>query len=87
MKEYLIISETLREAVYCYNYMLRLVGDKATYVNKPARIIHIDGYMLRFINEETYWRFGCRGNRAKVTSCEYILRQLDRYRILKGETQ
>ena len=85
MQNYIIIGETLRDTMYCYDYMCRLLRDKIVYANQRNGKIHIDEYSLRFMSDDMYWRNGWRVNRAKVISCNYVERQLDRYRILKGE--
>lgn len=85
MQEYLIIGETLRDVMCCYHYMCRLLRDKIVYASQRDRKIVIDDYILRFTSGELYWRQGIRGNRAEVINCEYVERQLDRYRTLKGE--
>lgn len=42
--------------------------------------------MQEYISNEMYLRNGSRGNRAEIITCYYVEKQLDRYRILKGET-
>lgn len=85
MKSYLIIGDTLRDSMYCFDYMRRLLHDKIIWISKTRREIHIDEYALKFTSEELYWRQDRIGNRAEVLSCYYVERLLDTYSVLKGE--
>lgn len=86
MKTYLIIGNTLRDSMYCFDYMRRLFRDKIVRINQVRREIHIDEYVLKFTSEELYWRQDRIGNRADVLDCYYVERLLDTYSVLKGET-
>lgn len=86
MKEYIILAETLRDAVYCFDYMHLLFRNKITWSNKVRREIHIEEYRLRFMSEEQYFRNGgCCGTRAEVIGSRYVERLLDTYRTFKWE--
>lgn len=85
MHEYIIIGETLREAMYCYDYMCRLFPDKIVRANKCHRVIIVDEYILRFTSDELYFRSGCRGNRTPVIGSRYVERLLDTYKVLAGK--
>lgn len=87
MKTYLIIGDTLRDSMYCFSYMTRLLHDKIIWASKIRREIHIDEYILKFTSDELYWRQDRFGNRAEVLNCYYVERLLDTYSVLKGETK
>lgn len=85
MKTYLIIGNTLRDSMYCFDYMRRLLRDKIVRINQVRREIYIDEYILKFTSEELYWRQDRIGNRSGVISCYYVERLLDTYSVLKGD--
>lgn len=86
MKDYIILSETLRDATYCFDYMQLLLRNKIALSNRVRREIHIDEYRLRFMSEEQYFRNGgCIGTRAEVIVSRYVERLLDTYRTFKWE--
>lgn len=86
MKEYIIIAETLRDVVYCFDYMLLLLRDKITWSNNVRREIHIKEYRLRFMSEHEYFqKGGCCGTRAEVIGSRYVERLLDTYRTFTWE--
>lgn len=82
MKEYLIVGWTMRETMYCFDYMRWLLQDKIVRVNRIQRIIIFEDIILRFASDELYWRDGSRGNRAEVIGSRYVEKQLDRYKVL-----
>lgn len=84
MKEYIIIDETLRDVMYCFDYMLLLLHHKITWSSKVRREIHIDEYRLRFMSEQQYFHNGgCCGTRAEVIGSRGVVRLLDTYRTFK----
>ena len=85
MKEYIILSETLRDAVYCFDYMCLLLRNKITWSNNVRREIHIEEYHLRFMSEQQYVYWGGHGYRGEVIGNRYVERLLDIYRTFKWE--
>ena len=86
MKDYIILSETLSDAIYCFDYMCLLLRKKIIWSNRVRREIHIDEYRLRFMSEEQYFRNGgCCGTRAEIIGSRYVERLLDTYRTFKWE--
>lgn len=86
MKEYIILAETLRDAVYCFDYMRLLLRNKITWSNNVRLEIHIEEYRLRFMSEEHYFRNGGRvGTRAEIIGNRYVERLLDTYRTFTWE--
>lgn len=86
MKDYIILCETLRDVVYCFDYMHLLFRNKITWSSRVRQEIHINEYRLRFMSEQQYFRNGgCRGTRAEVIGCRYVERLLDTYRTFKWE--
>lgn len=85
MKNYFIVSETLREAVYCYRYTRDVLRDKISWCDDNWRVINVEDCRLIFTSEEVYWRSKRNDRRADVLNGRYVERQLDRYRVLKGE--
>lgn len=86
MKEYIILAETLRDVVYCFDYMLLLLRNKITWSSRVRQEIHINEYRLRFMSEQQYFRNGgCLGTRAEVIGSRYVERLLDTYRTFKWE--
>ena len=86
MKEYIIIGETLREVIYCFDYMRLLLRDKIAWSNNVRREIHIKEYRLRFMSEHEYFqKGGCCGTRAEVIGIRYVERLLDTYRTFTWE--
>lgn len=83
MKEYIILAETLRDTMYCFDYMRRLLRDKITWSNGIRREIHIDEYCLRFMSEEQYVHYSGHGYHGKVIGNRYVERLLDTYRTCK----
>ena len=82
MKQYLIIGENLKEAMYVFDYMCWLLRDKIIRASKIGRVICIDEYILKFTSEEMYERYDRIGWRAEVIGCRYVERLLDTYRVL-----
>ena len=83
MKRYYILGDSLRDAVYCFNYMRYLLRDHIRFTDKNWRVIDIDEYRLIFASDELYYRKYRLGNHdAKVISCYYVERMLDTYRTL-----
>lgn len=86
MKEYIILAETLRDVVYCFDYMRLLLRDKIIRSNGVRREIHINEYRLRFMSEHEYFqKGGCCGTRAEVIGSRYVERLLDTYRTFTWE--
>lgn len=87
MKDYIILGETLRDVVYCFDYMCLVLRHKITWSNKVRREIHIDEYRLRFMSEQQYFRKGgCIGNHgAEIIGSRYVESLLDKYRTFKWE--
>lgn len=85
MKHYIIVGETLREVMYVFDYMARLLRDKIASVSKLRRMIYIDEYCLHFMSEEQYYRDGCRGFHYEAFNASYVERMLDRYKVLAGK--
>lgn len=85
LKRYYVIGDTLRDAVWCYNYMLNLLHDHIRWTDRTWKIIDIDEYRLIFTSADLYMSHQRHGNRAETISCYGVERQLDRYRTLKGE--
>jgi hypothetical protein len=83
--QYIIIAPTLREAMYCFDHMLRLFPDKITKASKRMRRLTIDSMDFTFTSEDLYYRDGYLGSRAEALSSRYVERQLDRYVVLKGD--
>lgn len=83
LQRYFIVGSSLRDSVYCYNYMRDLLRDRIRFANSQWRIIDIDEYRLIFTNEELYYRNHRLGNHdVEVLSCYYVERLLDMYRTL-----
>ena len=82
MIDYLIVGNTLRDTMYCFDYMRRLLRDKIVRASQVQRTIEIDDVVLKFTSEELYLRNDRCGNRAEVISCYYVERLLDMYRTL-----
>ena len=82
MIDYLIVGNTLRDTMYCFDYMRRLLRDKIVRASQAQRTIEIDDMVLKFTSEEIYLRNDRYGNRAEVISCYYVERLLDMYRTL-----
>lgn len=82
MRSYLIIGATLKEAMYVFDYMCRLLRDKITRASKVGRWIEIDDYILKFTCDELYWRHDRFGTHADVLNAPYVERLLDTYKIL-----
>lgn len=82
MIDYLIVGDTLRDTMYCFDYMRRLLRDKIIRASQVQRTIEIDDMVLKFTSEELYLRNDQYGNRAEVISCYYVERLLDMYRTL-----
>lgn len=83
-KNYLIVGRTLREAVYCFNYMSDLLRDHIVRASKSSMTTFIDEYCLHFISGEQYFRYGRVGYRGEVLNARYVERLLDTYATLKG---
>lgn len=82
MKHYLIIGDTLKETMHCFDYMRRLLSGKMSSVSRLNQTIVVDEYYLRFMSEEQYWRYGCMGYRGKTLNSRYVERLLDMYKVL-----
>lgn len=82
MKQYLIIGDTLKETMYCFDYMRRLLSGKMSSVSRLNQTIVVDEYCLRFMSEEQYLRDGYRGRRYKALNVRYVERMLDTYKVL-----
>lgn len=84
MKNYLIVGWTLREAVYCFNYMRDLLRDHIDWASNSSMTIVVDEYCLRFMSDEQYSKYGRVGYRGEVINSRYVVRMLDTYATLKG---
>lgn len=84
MKTYLIVGWTLREAVYCFNYMCDLLRGRIDRASKLSMTIIIDEYCLRFMSDEQFFRYGRVGYRDEIINSRYIVKMLDTYATLKG---
>ena len=82
MTRYLIVGSTLKEAMYVFDYMCRLLRDKIIRASKVGRWIEIDNYILKFTSDELYWRHDRHGSRAEVINALYVERLLDTYKTL-----
>lgn len=83
LQRYFIVGRSLRDSVYCYNYMRDLLRDHIRFMNNQWKIIDIDEYRLIFTSEELYYRNHRHGNHdVEALSCYYVERLLDMYRTL-----
>ena len=84
MKDYIVIADTMRDAHYCFHYMLDLLRGKITYASKLNLTICIDEYRIKFTSEEMYITKHRFGSRAETLNCSYVERLLDTYKVLSG---
>ncbi len=84
MKSYIIISDTGRESLYLFGETSRVLASKIKRVSRLARIIYLEGYSLRFISEEKFYRDVQYGNRAKIVYGRHFERCLDTYSIRRS---
>lgn len=83
LKRYYILGMSLRDTMYCYDYMRNLLSVHIRFADRHWRIIDIAEYRLIFTSEEQYHRYHEIGNRdAETLSCYYVERLLDTYRTL-----
>lgn len=89
LQRYFIVGRSLRDSVYCYNYMRDLLRNHIRFTNSQWRIIDIDEFRLIFTNEELYYRnyrhyrhYRHGNHDVEIISCYYVERLLDMYRTL-----
>lgn len=83
LKRYYILGDSLRDSMYCFDYMRNLLRDHIRFTDKNWRIIDIDDYRLIFASDEQYYRNLMHGDHdVEVISCYYVERMLDTYRTL-----
>lgn len=82
MKQYLIVGDTLKETMYCFDYMGRVLRDKISNISERSLTIVVDEYHLRFMSKEQYFRYGRIGYRGEALNSRYVERLLDTYKVL-----